>query len=147
MATPEPHAAPAPVFRLELPLRLAPTMNQIMSLIKRARGRRCYQLDEIKQEIARHVRTAALRYPSGKASGRRRVEVTRHSSRQPDELSADILGAKLVLDALVKAGVLRDDSIKWCERVARWEQAPPGHGRLVVEVFVALDQSADIVSI
>jgi hypothetical protein len=66
---------------------------------------------------------------------RRRVVVTRYSSRQPDEIACDIIGGKIPIDRLVKLGILAGDSAKWLEREARWVRVKPGEGKLVVEVF------------
>lgn len=66
---------------------------------------------------------------------RRIVHVTRESSSRPDDISADVIGGKLPIDRLVQAGILFDDSDEWCVRVARWQQVPPGRGRVVLEVF------------
>jgi hypothetical protein len=66
---------------------------------------------------------------------RRAVVVTRHSSRRPDEMSVDVIGGKVPIDRLVQAQVLAGDSRKWLERVAQWEPAKPGEGKLVIEVF------------
>lgn len=69
--------------------------------------------------------------------GRRRVVVvTRESSVRPDELSIDAhLGGKIPLDRIVQAGVLRGDSHKWLVRYGTWKEAPPGEGRVVIDVY------------
>lgn len=68
--------------------------------------------------------------------GRRRiVVVTRVSSVRPDELSVDVLGGKIPIDRLVQAGVLRGDNDKWLARYGLWQQASPGEGRVVVDVY------------
>lgn len=69
--------------------------------------------------------------------GRRRVVVvTRVSSVRPDELSLDAhLGGKIPLDRLVQAGVLRGDSDKWLARYGIWQQAVPGEGYVLVDVY------------
>lgn len=68
--------------------------------------------------------------------GRRRiVVVTRYSSARPDELSCDAhLGAKIPIDRLVQAGVLRGDTLGWLARYGEWKQVPPGEGYIVVDV-------------
>ncbi len=70
-----------------------------------------------------------------KASGVRRAIVTRYSSREPDDLSADCVGGKIALDRLVQAGVLVGDSRKHLIREAAWIKAAPKNGKLTVEVF------------
>ena len=73
--------------------------------------------------------------------GRRRaVVVTRESSVRPDEESLDAhLGAKIPLDRLVQAGVLRGDSHDWLVRYGTWQRAKPGEGRVVVDVYEIAD--------
>lgn len=72
--------------------------------------------------------------------GRRRaVVLTRESSGQPDEEALDALGGKIPVDRLVHAGVLRGDTPKWLVRYAAWEQAAPGQGRVVVDVYDLAD--------
>lgn len=164
------------VFRLELPLELAPTFNTYASKI-RIRGKNGHRfwlkkLDErldgvIGAEVLRWPaavqcdivrRVEPLKGPDGKwlmtkgrrprvrtkttvtGGRRRRVVVTRHSSVEPDDISCDVVGGKALLDRLKHADVLRDDNRKWCEREARWEYAPPKHGRVVIEVFEMEDE-------
>lgn len=69
--------------------------------------------------------------------GRRRVVVvTRVSSVRPDELSLDAhLGGKIPIDRLVQAGVLRGDSDKWLARYGVWQQASPGEGKVIIDVY------------
>lgn len=73
--------------------------------------------------------------------GRRRaVVVTRESSVRPDEESLDAhLGAKVALDRLVQAGVLRGDTHDWLVRYGTWQRAKPGEGRVVVDVYEIAD--------
>lgn len=73
--------------------------------------------------------------------GRRRaVYVVRESSARPDEESLDgHLGAKIPVDRLVQAGVLRGDSHDWLVRYGTWKRAKPGEGRVVVDVYEIAD--------
>jgi len=73
--------------------------------------------------------------------GRRRaVVVTRESSVRPDEESLDAhLGAKVALDRLVQAGVLRGDTHDWLVRYGTWKRAKPGEGRVTVDVYEIAD--------
>lgn len=136
------------VFRLELPLGLAPSLNVYASW-------KPWQRANLRAQLLAEVSQAALGYPrchlgivrgptrrkgmpgpvivEGNAR-RRRVVVMRYSSTQPDEVSADSIGGKCPIDVLVRVGILRDDNAKWCEREARWERAAPGAGRVVIEV-------------
>lgn len=72
--------------------------------------------------------------------GRRRaVFVTRESSVRPDEEALDVMGAKIPLDRLVHAGVLRGDTHDWLVRYGTWKRAKPGEGRVVVDVYEIAD--------
>lgn len=149
------------VFRVELPLGLAPTMNAYSA--KKARR---WAMGKLNRAVDQRIQFAKREWPAwamgvdrrrlpvvvdgrpaldkrGRirmrtevSGGRRRaVRVTRHSSREPDEMSVDVVGGKLAIDRLVIARVLRDDSRRWLERQARWFCAPPKQGCVVVEVF------------
>ncbi len=147
MATSEAVSIAGPVFVLELPLELAPTMNVYSSLKGWAKGK-------LRTAVDVEIAIAAVDYDAhagfteetitvrGKqrvvrrGGKRRMVLVSRMSSRMPDEPgSPDSCGAKLALDRLVQAGVLVDDSVKWLERRAQWVKAKPGAGYLRVEVY------------
>ena len=70
--------------------------------------------------------------------GRKRiVEVIRKSGREPDEISADSIGGKIPIDQLVRAGILVDDSPKWCERKAHWVRADGKYQTVIVSVWEA----------
>ncbi len=120
-----------PLFVLVLPLPLAPTLNTYAGMKGWARGKMRKQVDDY-----------VLRLPWGNAQAegeRRLVVVTRHSSREPDEVSCDVIGGKIALDRLVIAGILAGDSRKWIDREAHWVQCKPGFGKLVVEVYEAAE--------
>jgi hypothetical protein len=68
-------------------------------------------------------------------TGKRGVRVTRHSSVTVDEITVDVIGGKVPIDRLVKAGILAGDSAAEIEREAVWVQASPKHGFLTAEVF------------
>lgn len=126
--------AAAPVFVLELPLELAPTMNVWSSM-------KGWSKAKMRKEIDGRLFVALAYLAKRQEDGvlahgrRRRVIVTRYSSREPDELACDTLGAKPLLDRLVIVGVLAGDSRKHIAREARWIKAKPGQGKLVLEVF------------
>lgn len=140
-----------PVFRVELPLGLAPTLNVYASMRPWQRAQlRKYLSREFSEALWRNAPRVALlgvvRGPSKRRgmpgpvidegqSRRRLVVVTRYSSVMPDETSCDSIGGKAPIDMLVRMGILRDDSPKWCDRTARWERAKPGEGRFVLEVY------------
>jgi hypothetical protein len=114
---------------------LAPTLNVYgsMKIWQRAALYKAIDL-RILAEIARWPRARV-----GVEAGRRAVRVVRYSSAQPDEITVDVLGGKIAVDRLVQAGILAGDAAKDLEREAAWIQAPPGHGRLTVEVFELLE--------
>lgn len=64
---------------------------------------------------------------------RARVRITRRSAKEPD---ADNLVASMkpILDGLVVAGVIPDDSPKHVELEVVWEAAPPGSGEVHLRV-------------
>lgn len=141
------------VFKLELPLELAPTMNEYSHTKRHA-----HRMKRLNQQVDTAIMIAKTTWPRWKmqnlivtrnhriekgkvkittqrTGGRRRlVVVHRFSSREPDEVSCDVLGGKLPLDRLVQAEVLVDDNRKWLKREARWSPAPPRQGRLVLSV-------------
>lgn len=127
LAEPLPAGSTA-LFVLALPLELAPTMNAYSSMPGWARGRLRTAVDwMIAATVAKQGKPLA-------GGARRRVVVTRHSSREVDDCAVDVLGGKVAVDRLVVAGILAGDSRKWLEREPRWSYAKPGQGRLVVEV-------------
>lgn len=149
------------VFRLELPLDLAPTLN--MYAVGMKSWHRAKVAKAIDKWIARQKlpysawpmgvqRLACMRKKSKRVGGKRvtvqvlgtkvvgggrkrMVVLTRESSRQPDEISCDALGGKMPIDRLVQADVLRGDSAKWLVRVAKWAPARLGEGRVIVDVY------------
>jgi hypothetical protein len=69
---------------------------------------------------------------------RRKIRIARYSSQEPDEsviVSADVIGGKIPIDCLVRAGVIRDDDRIWLQREAYWRPAPPRKGYVLLEVF------------
>jgi hypothetical protein len=143
------------IFRLELPLRLAPTLNAYA-----ATKARKWAMAKLNAEVDTAIMVAKTRWPHWRMAGlvifqkhridkrgklriterrtggrRRLVVVHRHSSREPDEVSCDAGGGKLPLDRLKQAEVIRDDSRKWLAREAHWMRSAPGEGRVVVEVY------------
>lgn len=107
-----------------LPLTMAPLQNEIMRM-------HWTKKESIKAQIAT-VLLCQHRRPKVPLAGRPTVNVTRRSTRECDADSGH--GGKLVLDALVRLGWLRDDSPDAIALAFRWEKARPGKGALVVEV-------------
>ena len=70
---------------------------------------------------------ASKRPPRVRWSGgrRRAVVLTRYACQPTDEPgSVDVSGGKFILDAMVRAGVLRDDDVESCARFAEWKHVP-----------------------
>lgn len=129
------------VFRLDLPLKVlagkgrqrpvAPTMNEYGQMPPWMRSWLYGELDtRIMVELSKHP--VALLRSSPRPRG---VSVTRYSSAMPDEISVDVLGGKVPIDRLVKAGVLCGDRAKDLERRAEWKRCPPKAGHVLVEVY------------
>lgn len=76
---------------------------------------------------------------------RARVTITRASTREPDYDNLT-QGGKFLLDGLVKAGVLVDDSPRVIGRPEyRWEQAAPAQGYVRIQVeSVELDTTGGL---
>lgn len=129
----------------------APTLNEY-------NGMKPFQKEELRAEFDAAIETLKRDWPAWscgsvdrlvpkkkgspekklqREGGRRRaVVVTRASVRRPDEESLDAhLGAKIPIDRLVQAGVLRDDSHDWLVRYGVWTPAPIREGWVLVDVY------------
>ena len=83
------------------------------------------------------------RWPA-KPLDRAEVTITRCSANQPD-YDGLVQGGKFLLDGLVKAGVLADDSPAVIGiPVYHWEHAPRGSGCVLIAVRPAPDTSAGV---
>ena len=134
---------------------LAPSLNEYAGMapwmLKTARAEldtrireRCghhpaYDCGSVRNVVVRAVKHGARTTKVDKlevsGGARRIIEVTRHSSREVDELAVDILGGKLVVDRLTWAGVIAGDQRKHLVRVPRWVRCKPGEGKLDVRVY------------
>lgn len=141
------------VFRLELPFRLAPTLNAYANMRGWQRAKLRTEVDGlimrelsswphwsmgVRRKVTARVVKGKIKRRTVVTGGRKRkVIVIRESSRAMDEehASADVIGGKLPLDRLVMARILRGDSRNWLRREARWVPADPGAGRVVIEVY------------
>lgn len=151
------------VFSIKLPLELAPTLNVY------ARREFHSLKPELRKRIldAFFIEQHSGRYPNARASYSERavmkrnrrgipmpvtervgeglpreVVLTRHSSREPDELSVDAIGGKLPVDCLVRAGILVDDNREWCVRTPDWKKAREKDGFVTIEVYETLEVKA-----
>ena len=139
------------VFRLELPLELAPTLNQYANMKSWQRAKIRTAVDGkvtasksrwgswhmgVRRDVKAKIVDGKIRKRTIVTGGRRRLVVlTRETSRRVDELGVDILGGKIPVDRLVQARVLHGDSAKWLAREAIHVPAYPKQGRVVVEVY------------
>lgn len=64
----------------------------------------------------------------------RRIVFTRYSAGELDYGNL-VGGAKPLVDALVKEGVLYDDKPRWLDEDYRQQPTPKGRGRIVIEVY------------
>lgn len=114
-------------IRLEIPL-LPKMPNSLLGAHWRTRSGHAAKWRKI---IADELLALGWR---GKPMGNAMVTLVRHSSVQPD--SDGLRGSfKSVLDALVRGGVLVDDTPAVIgEPVCRWEKASPKKGKIEVTV-------------
>ena len=116
-------------YRLALSLPFLPPMNRAATGRHRMVQHREAKAVKLatKLELAKHALPAA---PLARAA----LLVTRHSASMADRLNI-AQAAKPVVDAIVQAGVLADDSpaVLASERY-EWQRAPRGQGRLEVIV-------------
>ena len=130
------NADPSVLLGANFPFSCAPTLNEYKHLcsIKDKHGNK-FAIANAHKRARRIIDDAILVFRYRRTEAKRRVLVTRHTSGRLDEVSVDVCGGKLLLDVMVSAGVLVDDSPEWCEREARVVNAPPGSGFVTVEVF------------
>mgnify|MGYP000981077100 CR=1 FL=1 len=125
----------------------APTLNEYNAMEPWKKGDLCdlfdAEIDRRKRDfpawscgsIDRRVQGKGGKERTVREGGRKRiVVVTRESSVRPDELALDLLGGKIPIDRLVIASVLRGDSATWLARYCDWKSAPPGEGKVTIDV-------------
>jgi hypothetical protein len=133
------------VFQLRLPLvlvaidkkgrkqtmPLAATMNVFAGMAP-------WQIGRVREYLDGLILAELPRWPGCRAlvPGRRRlVRATRYSTKEPDELSLDHAGCKILLDRAVLAGLLEGDAREHIVRDGRWEKASPKKGSLLFQIF------------
>lgn len=123
----------------------APTQNELMAFT----GRRFFLKKRIAEELDRMLRERIEMQPRLIVNGpfARLVRVTRFTSagaRVDDAAAADAIGGKMPIDALVRAGILHDDSPKHMQREAMVRSTKRGNAHVLVEVFLlSREQVAD----
>ncbi len=118
------------VLRWTLPIALAPRLNTFAFMKGWQKKRLCKELDAL---LLLHIQLRDAKLNG--AQKKRWVRVTRFSPKLADEESVDVIGGKLPLDALTRAGVFVDDDQRWLVREALCRKCKPGESMLVVEVF------------
>lgn len=109
----------------------APTLNEYAFL-------KGWQKKRLRGELDALLRGLLPAWPKADlhcAQRKRWVRATRFSPNRVDEVSLDVLGAKMPLDALTRCGVLHDDDGAFLVREGRWEKCKRGETCVLLEVF------------
>ncbi len=131
------------VFEWRIPNELAPTMERYAFLRKWAKGHLGKKLDDRVQRILEQaVWPAAL---LNGAQRKRWARVTRFSTQRMDDVSVDVIGGKMPIDTLVRAGILADDSGELLHRDPLWRKTAKGNTHVLIEVYeLALEGMGEI---
>lgn len=129
------------IFEWRLPQKDAPTQNEIRGFA----FRNPFILSSISKRVDKALTELLAVTPGGRVHGqaKRWVRVTRFTVQpnQIDDPSAiDALGGKCAVDALVRCGVLVDDTPTWCHREGHVAKTTKGNVHLLVEVFEASEE-------
>lgn len=119
------------VLSWRVPREQALTMNEYAY-------KKGWQKTKIRAELDAAVRALFPAFPKADlhaAKKKRWVRATRFSTKEVDETSLDVLGAKMPVDALVRCGVLVDDDATRIIRQGRCEKTKRGNTHVLVEVF------------
>jgi hypothetical protein len=125
------------VFSWRVPREQALTMNAYAH-------KKGWMKKKMRQELDKAVVDLLPVWPRALMNGakvRRWVRVTRFSTQRVDDLSVDILGGKMPVDALVRCGVLSDDNDAMAFREPRWEKTERGNTHVLVEVFTIREET------
>lgn len=100
----------------------------------------------MRTELDTWLRELIAETPGACVLGNRRrwVRVTRFSPQRVDELSVDVLGGKMAIDALVRVGVLADDDDRHLIREPLWMKTKRGNTHVLVEVFEVANEAVPI---
>lgn len=129
------------VFEWRLPQKDAPTQNEIRGFA----FRNPFILSSISKRVDKALNELLAVTPGGRVHGRakRWIRVTRFTTQpnQIDDPSAiDALGGKCAVDALVRCGVLVDDTPTFCRREGHVAKTVKGNVHLLVEVFETAEE-------
>jgi hypothetical protein len=98
---------------------------------------------KLRVELDRQIKELLPTFPLANLHGarlRRWVRATRFSTQRVDDLSLDVLGGKMPVDALVRCGVLADDNDAFAHREPIWEKTKRGNTHLLLEVFTLKEE-------
>ncbi len=128
------------VFSWRVPREQALTMNAYAHKKGWMKKKLRVELDRQVNDLLDLPRDVVLGtgFPHARLNGakkRRWLRVTRFSTQRVDDLSIDILGGKMPVDALVRCGILADDNDAMAFREPRWEKTARGNTHVLVEVF------------
>lgn len=129
------------IFEWRVPEADAPTQNMIRGYAYR----NPFILKSIEKRIDKALTEILDRTPGARVHGRakRWVRVTRYTSqpKHVDDPSAiDALGGKCPVDALVRCGVLVDDTPTYCRREGHVRKTVKGNVHVLVEVFETAEE-------
>jgi hypothetical protein len=121
------------ILEWRIPAALAPTMNAYAFM-------KNWQRMKLRRELDDRLRRIVDATPGARVHGdatKRWVRVTRFTPNAStvDDLSADALGGKLPIDALVRVGVLVDDRPALCHREALVRPTTRGNTHVLIECF------------
>lgn len=132
----------AKVFEWRLPQKDAPTQNEIRGFVYR----NPFILESLAKRIDKDLNALIEKTPFARVHGKakRWVRVTRftvNTKQIDDPRSIDAIGGKCALDALVRCGVLVDDSQEFCIREGDVAPTKKGNVHLLVEVFETAEET------
>lgn len=132
------------IFAWRIEPELAPTMNELAQWNRRQPWRH----GKTKDALAPRIRELIEQHPTADLCGaqkQRWVRVTRFTpaAKLVDESAIDVIGGKMPIDMLRRAGVFVDDSPRWLIREARVEKCKRGETHVFVEVFEVADDRVD----
>ena len=128
------------VLSWRIPREMAPTLNEYAFMKGWQRKKRRAELDAALRGLLPDFPRAELHV----AKRQRWVRATRFSTQAVDDISLDVLGAKMPLDSLVRMDVLSDDNASFLIREGRWEKCKRGETSVLLEVFEVTTDGRDI---